>query len=80
MLTPIDPISIRESAAIKRVLTSVEGASRFLTEAWPGDILSPSYIESCKACLAVFEGTGTADQARAAIVEAASDADVLMEG
>jgi hypothetical protein len=80
MLTPIDPISIRESNGIKRVLTSVEGASRFLTQAWPGDKQRPTYFAALRACLAALEGTGTADQARAAIVEAASDADVLMEG
>lgn len=75
----IEPVAIWEEGHARRVLNTVEGAARCLTEGWPGDRDSRSYRAACKACLAALEGSGTAVQARAAIVKAAEDAGILAE-
>lgn len=78
-MLPIDPVAIWEKGHVKRVLNSVEGASRCLTEGWPSDRTAKSYIAACKACLAALEGSGTPDKARRAIVKAAKDAGILAD-
>lgn len=75
----IEPIAIWESGHVKRTLDTVEGAARCLTEGWPGNRKSKSYIAACRACLAALEGTRTPDKARAAIVRAAKDAVILAD-
>jgi hypothetical protein len=79
MLTSIDPISIWESNGTKRVLTSLEGASRFFMDGWPGERDRPTYREAVRACLAALVGKGSTEEARAAIVEAASAAGILAD-
>lgn len=79
MLMPIEPVAIWEEGHIKRTINSVEGAARCLTKGWPGDRSARSYIAACTACLAALEGTGTAVEARAAIVRAAKNAGILAD-
>lgn len=79
MLTSIDPVSIWEANGSKRVLTSLEGATRFVMDGWPGERDRPTYREAARACLAAFEGLGTVEYAREALVEAASAAGILAD-
>lgn len=77
MLTPMDPIAIREKGDVRRMLSTVEGAARCLAIGWSGDRTLPSYFAACRAGLAALEGRGTAAQVRAAIVRAAMDTGIL---
>jgi hypothetical protein len=74
----IEPVAIWEGCA-QRILNTVEEASRYLAEDWPGDRNATSYSVACEACLAAFEDNATADQARPAIIKAARDAGILVE-
>jgi hypothetical protein len=79
MLTSIETVSIWETNGVKRMLTSLEGASRFLMKDWPGERDRPTYVAALKACLAALRGAKTAEEARDAIVEAASAAGILAD-
>ena len=47
-------------------------------ERWPEKVRRPrSYRPALKACLAALEGGGTVENARAAVVRVARDADIL---
>lgn len=78
MLTSITPITVVEANGAKRTLTSLERASRFLMQGWPGERDRPTYGAALKACLAALENAGTVEEARAALVEAASAAGILI--
>lgn len=71
-------VSIFETSSATRGLTDVEGAARWLLERWPEKVRRPrSYRPALKACLAALEGGGTVENARAAVVRVARDADIL---
>lgn len=74
----MDPVVIWEGCA-KRVLHTLEEASHYLTEGWRGDRNATSYSTVREACLAAFKDNATPDQARAAIIQAARDAGILVE-
>lgn len=78
-MLPIESVAIWEARHAGRVLNTVEGAARCLTEGWPGRSAARSYKTACKACLAALEGISTAADARAAIVKAAEDAGILAD-
>ncbi|HTJ02844.1 MAG TPA: DUF982 domain-containing protein [Methylovirgula sp.] len=79
MLISIVPVTVREFNGSRRVLTSLEGAARFLMQGWPGERDRPTYAVALKACLAALEGAGAVEEARDAIVEAASAAGILVD-
>lgn len=79
MLMSIAPVSILEANGSIRTLTSLEGAARFLMKDWPGERERPTYMAALKTCLAALEGAKTVEEARRAILEAASAADILAD-
>ncbi|SHF03538.1 Protein of unknown function [Kaistia soli DSM 19436] len=75
---PFPRVSVWETATASRGLTDVEGAARWLLDQWPDRVRRPrSYRPALKACLDVLEGNGTVERARAALIKAAADADIL---
>jgi hypothetical protein len=78
MLTSIAPVTVLEANGTRRTLTSLEGMSRFLMQGWPGERDRPTYVAALKACLAALEGRGPLEEARDALVEAASAAGILV--
>ena len=57
-------------------ISNVEEAGRALLDHWPATP-GPKHLEARKACLAALAGTGTAEEARQALVEAGEEADLL---
>lgn len=75
---PFPRVSVWETATASRGLTDVEGAARWLLERWPAGVRKPrSYRPALEASLAALDGSGTVAGARAALVKAADDADIL---
>jgi hypothetical protein len=62
---------------VSRGLVDVEGAARFMAERWPDEDRLPSYAKAQRALKAALAGTLSASAARASLVDAATDAQIL---
>jgi hypothetical protein len=59
-------------------LVSVESAGLFLLTSWPRDRRDAAYDAACDALIAAFDGEATSGAARAALIEAARSAEILI--
>ena len=74
----MEPVSVWEGIGARRLLTSIEDAALFLLYQWPPQYRGKKlHIRAQIAVLAALDGSGTADDARAAFVAAAEQAKVL---
>lgn len=74
-LHPIDPIYLWDGY-VSRGLVDVEGAARFLVNRWP-EVKGSAYREAALACREAMSGTGSAEDAREALIAAAESAGIL---
>lgn len=72
------PVRIGRTDGIRHIGSAREAASILLDE-WP-ETAGPAYVEACRACLAAARGKSPVGRARSALVEAARETGILMDG
>lgn len=73
-------VFVWESIGTRREVKDVLRAAEWLVERWPADHRgSDKHVEAMQACLLELEGKASPEQARARFIEAAREADILVE-
>ena len=73
------PVSVWEGDAVKRTLTDVDSAARFMLEKWPKVDDTDLYRAARQAALDALTGASFVEPFRAAFIAAAEEAGILAE-
>ncbi|MDF2620428.1 MAG: hypothetical protein K0S00_3087 [Xanthobacteraceae bacterium] len=74
----MEPVQVWESGSVKRTLTDVEAAARFLLEKWPSVVEgTPLHRAARMVALDAVQGNAPAEDFRAAFIAAATEAEIL---
>lgn len=77
---PIEPVTVWEGNAVRRVLNDIEGAANHLLLRWPEEFMdTPLHRDAQVAALDALSGHGTAINFRDAFVAAATEAGIIAE-
>lgn len=73
------PLTLRRQGRRPKTISTVDEASEFLKHNWPKARCGPVCQRAKIACSAALEGAMTADEARSVFIEAAIEANMIVD-